>query len=86
MKGIVKYDESTICLSRQEVAFWKECRKIKGWGNLKRNFYTSFIPILRILGCDMAKKMNSILVVNGCCRSAAFVMCISVYKKSKMRF
>lgn len=50
MKGIVKYDESTICLSRQEVAFREECRKIKGFGSLKRNFYTRFIPIFKNFG------------------------------------
>lgn len=40
MKGIVKYDESTICLPRQEVAFLEKCRKIKGFGSLKKDFYT----------------------------------------------
>lgn len=50
MKGIVKYDESTICLPRQEVAFLKEARKIKGCGSLKVDFYTGFIPIFYELG------------------------------------
>lgn len=44
MKGIVKYDESTICLSRQQVAFMEECRKIKGCGSLREDFYTKFKP------------------------------------------
>lgn len=44
MKGIVKYDESTICLSRQQVAILKEWLKIRGCGSLKEDFYTRFIP------------------------------------------
>jgi len=30
--------------SRQEVAFLKECRKIKGFGSLREDFYTKFKP------------------------------------------
>ena len=42
-------------MSRQQVAFLEECRKIKGCGSLKRNFYTRFIPIFEgFWGCDMA--------------------------------
>lgn len=44
MKGIVKYDESTICLPRQQCAFSKESSKYKGCGSLKEDFYTKFIP------------------------------------------
>lgn len=50
MKGIVKYDESTICLSRQQCAFSKESSKYAGCGILKRNFYTRFIPIFKDFG------------------------------------
>ena len=57
-------------LSRQEVAFREECRKIKGCGSLREDFYTRFKPKMWIWGCDMAEKMNSISVVNDCCRSA----------------
>ena len=32
------------CLSRQEVALLKECRKIKGCGSLREDFYTRFKP------------------------------------------
>lgn len=31
-------------LSRQQVAFRKECRKIKGLGSLREDFYTRFMP------------------------------------------
>ena len=31
-------------ISRQEVAFREECRKIKGLGSLKEDFYTKFMP------------------------------------------
>ena len=34
-------------LSRQEVAFREECRKIKGCGSLREDFYTRFIPIFK---------------------------------------
>ena len=37
------YDKSTIHLPRQQVAFWEECRKIKGCGSLKEDFYTRFM-------------------------------------------
>lgn len=37
-------------LSRQEVAFREECRKIKGCESLKRSFYTRFIPIFKDFG------------------------------------
>lgn len=33
-----------VCLTRQEVAFSEECRKIKGYGSLEGNFYTRFKP------------------------------------------
>ena len=33
-----------IHLSRQQVAFLKECRKIKGFGSLREGFYTKFKP------------------------------------------
>jgi len=29
---------------RQQVAFLEECRKIKGCGSLREDFYTRFIP------------------------------------------
>ena len=35
---------------RQQVAFKEECRKIKGFGSLREDFYTRFIPILKDLG------------------------------------
>lgn len=35
---------SVIEVSRQEVAFLKECRKSKGYGSLRENFYTKFKP------------------------------------------
>ena len=31
-------------MSRQEVAFLKKSRKIKGCGSLREDFYTRFIP------------------------------------------
>ena len=31
-------------MSRQEVAFSEECRKIKGCGSLREDFYTKFKP------------------------------------------
>jgi len=31
-------------VSRQEVAFWEECRKIKGCESLIEDFYTKFKP------------------------------------------
>lgn len=31
-------------MPRQQVAFLEECRKIKGCGSLKGDFYTRFIP------------------------------------------
>ena len=31
-------------LPRQQVAFREECRKIKGCGSLKEDFYTKFKP------------------------------------------
>ena len=31
-------------MSRQEVAFMEECRKIKGCGSLREDFYTKFKP------------------------------------------
>lgn len=37
-------------MSRQQVAFLKECRKIKGCGILKGDFYTRFIPIFKDFG------------------------------------
>lgn len=37
---IIKFNK----ISRQQVAFLEECRKIKGCGSLKRDFYTRFIP------------------------------------------
>lgn len=36
-------DKSIICMPRQEVAFSEECRKIKGFGSLKEDFYTRFM-------------------------------------------
>ena len=38
------YDEGTFRVSRQEVAFRKECREIKGCGSLREDFYTRFKP------------------------------------------
>ena len=35
---------SVIEMSRQEVAFREECRKIKGLGSLRVDFYTGFKP------------------------------------------
>ena len=36
-------------MTRQEVAFLKECRKSKGLGSLREDFYTRFIPIFKDL-------------------------------------
>ena len=36
--------------SRQEVAFREECRKIKGCGSLRVDFYTRFKPKNKDLG------------------------------------
>lgn len=58
---------------RQQVAFRKKFRKIKGFGSLREDFYTRFIPIFMIWGCDMVEKEDSISVVESCCRSAIFV-------------
>ena len=38
------FDERLIYLPRQEVAFREECRKIKGFGSLREDFYTKFKP------------------------------------------
>jgi len=45
-----------VCMPRQQVAFLRKCRKIKGCGSLKEDFYTKFKPILRNLGYDVAEK------------------------------
>ena len=37
-------------MSRQEVAFLEECRKIKGCGSLREDFYTKFKPENKDLG------------------------------------
>ena len=37
-------------IPRQQVAFSEECRKIKGCGSLKEDFYTRFIPIFKDFG------------------------------------
>ena len=57
-------------LSRQEVDFLEKARKIWGCGSLKKDFIPDLYQNFRIWGCDMVKKMNSISVVNDCCRSA----------------
>jgi len=41
-------------MSRQEVAFLKKSRKIKGYGSLREDFYTRFKPNFKSLGCDVA--------------------------------
>lgn len=43
-KGKIDYDKGFIRLPRQQVAFRKKCRKIKGFGSLREDFYTGFIP------------------------------------------
>ena len=44
-KGANNYDDKSIIdLPRQQVAFRKECRKIKGCGSLEEEFYTRFKP------------------------------------------
>jgi len=43
-------------MSRQQVAFLEECRKIKGFGSLKEDFYTKFKPEIKDFGCDMVGK------------------------------
>ena len=45
-------------MSRQEVAFLEECRKIKGFGSLSVDFYTRFKKKMWIWGCDVAEKMK----------------------------
>lgn len=40
----VLIDANRTHLPRQEVAFLEGCRKNKGWGSLRRDFYTRFIP------------------------------------------
>ena len=47
-------------MTRQEVAFLKECRKIKGCGIWIEEFYTKFKPIFKDLGCDMADELKFI--------------------------
>ncbi|MBQ2407264.1 MAG: hypothetical protein II312_11480, partial [Lachnospiraceae bacterium] len=50
-KGVNQnYDKSIIHLSRQQVAFSEECRKIKGFGSLRVDFYTRFKPKNKDLG------------------------------------
>ena len=46
----IKIQRENRYMTRQEVAFLEECRKIKGCGILKRNFYTRFIPIFKDFG------------------------------------
>ena len=36
--------EKSGAVSRQEIAFREECRKIKGFGSLREDFYTKFKP------------------------------------------
>ena len=44
------YDKRSIHLTRQQVAFREECRKIKGCGSLREDFYTKFKPEKKDLG------------------------------------
>ena len=37
-------------VARQEVAFSEKCRKIKGFGSLREDFYTRFKPEIEDLG------------------------------------
>ena len=50
-------DKGIVWIARQEVTFREECRKIKGYGSLKEDFYTKFKPIFESLGCDVANVM-----------------------------
>ena len=69
-----KLSRDTEKWARQQVAFLKKVRKIAGFGNLKRNFYTRFIPENYGFGAvTWLKKEDSILVVSGCCRNAISV-------------
>ena len=47
-----------IYLSRQQVAFLEKCRKIKGCGSLKVDFYTRFIPNFSGFGAVTWLEMN----------------------------
>ena len=42
--GALRDDTSLIHLPLQEVTFLEECRKIKGCGSLREDFYTKFKP------------------------------------------
>jgi len=50
MLRYARKNQSALYLLRQEVAFRGKCRKIKGCGSLKENFYTKFKPVLRDFG------------------------------------
>lgn len=49
-RGIMDLTRVVVCMekggavSRQQVAFLKECRKIKGCGSLRKDFYTKYKP------------------------------------------
>ena len=44
IKGSGSIDRCIVYLARQEVAFLKKSRKIKGCGSLREDFYTRFKP------------------------------------------
>ena len=37
-------DKGIVLIARQQVAFLEKCRKIKGFGSLREDFYTKFKP------------------------------------------
>jgi len=43
-------DNENCEISRQEVTFLRRCRKIKGFGSLREDFYTKFKPKIEDLG------------------------------------
>ena len=45
-------------MARQQVAFLKECRKIKGFGSLREDFYTKFKPIFESLAVTWLDYLN----------------------------
>ncbi len=43
-RSIIVFRKEVGGMSRQQVAFLEECRKIKGCGSLEEDFYTRFKP------------------------------------------
>ena len=51
-------------MPQQQVAFMEECRKIKGCGSLREDFYTRFIPIFKDFGAVTWLKIKNNMCKN----------------------